>query len=132
MYFKEIELTTPKTILAIPDHYDANPIMVGDTGVTADADGRKIVPAGTILGGGVIADRSKAAQKSVDGQSEPLVTAVAAEGVLMNDVDVTGGPQIGALIIHGFIDATKLPEAHTATMVTALKQITFIGTKDDD
>lgn len=132
MYFKETELTTPKTILAIPDHYVAIPIMVGDTGVTADSDGRKIVPAGTILGGGVIADRSKAAQKSVDGQSEPLVTAVAAEGVLMNDVDVTGGPQIGALIIHGFIDATKLPEAPTVTMITALKQITFIGTKDDD
>ena len=132
MYFKETELTTPKTILAIPDHYVAIPIMVGDTDVTADDDGRKIVPAGTILGGGVIADRSQAAKKSVDGQSEPLVTAVAAEGVLMNDVDVTGGPEIGALIIHGFIDVTKLPEAPTATMITALKQITFIGTKDDD
>lgn len=62
MYFKETELTTPKTILAIPDHYVAIPIMVGDTDVTADADGRKIVPAGTILGGGVIADRSQAAK----------------------------------------------------------------------
>ena len=52
--------------------------------------------------------------------------------VYWNDVDVTGGPEIGALIIHGFIDVTKLPEAPTATMITALKQITFIGTKDDD
>lgn len=53
-------------------------------------------------------------------------TANDAEGVLMNDVDVTHGPASGAMIIHGFIASAKLPEAPVAEAVAALKQIQFI------
>lgn len=36
-------------------------------------------------------------------------TADDAEGVLLNDVDVTHGPKEGAMVIHGFIAIDKLP-----------------------
>lgn len=107
-----------KEILKFPDHYVNMPVTVDDTGVTANTDGRKIVLAGTILGGGVIADPMKLAVKSNDDT---------AEGVLFDDVDVTYGPAPGALLIHGFVDLAKLPEAPDADAVTALKQITFIA-----
>lgn len=107
-----------KEILKFPDHYVNLAVTVASAGVTADADGKKIVPAGTIMGGGVIADPTKLVVKSNDAN---------AEGVLFYDVDVTYGPAPGALLIHGFPDLAKLPEAPAAAAITALKQITFIA-----
>jgi len=107
-----------KEILKFPDHYVNMPVTVDDTGVTANADGKKIVPAGTIMGGGVLTDPSKLVTKT---------NAAGAEGVLFDDVDVTYGPASASLTIHGFIDLAKLPEAPVAAAVTALKQITFIA-----
>lgn len=107
-----------KQILKFPDHYVNMPITVDDTGVTANAEGKKIVPAGTIMGGGVLSDPTKLAVPSNDAD---------AEGVLFYDVDVTYGPAPGALTIHGYIDLSKLPAAPVAAAVTALTQITFIA-----
>lgn len=115
--FVQTSYTTPKQIRKFPDHSVALAVTVDDTGVTPDANGRKIVPAGTIIGGGFITDDTKKAIKSNDAN---------AEGVLENDTDVTYGPAPGAAIIHGFIALDKLPEAPDADAVTALKQITFI------
>lgn len=50
-----------------------------------------------------------------------------AEGVLMNDVDVTYGPNLGAMIVHGFIDINKMPYKPSPADIAALKQITFLG-----
>lgn len=118
MKFTQTDYGNRKEILKFPDHYVNMPITVDDTGVTVNADGKKIVPAGTIMGGGVITDNTKKATKSNDAN---------AEGVLFYDVDVTYGPAPGALLIHGFIDLGKLPEAPTADAVEALKQIEFIA-----
>ena len=115
--FVENTYGTPKQIRKFPDHCVALAVTVDDTGVTPDANGRKIVPAGTILGGGFIADATKKAVAANDATSE---------GVLENDTDVTHGPAPGAAIIHGFIDLNKLPAAPTADAIAALKQITFI------
>ncbi|SFF23026.1 hypothetical protein SAMN04487969_11965 [Paenibacillus algorifonticola] len=110
-----------KEILKTPDHYVDIPVTVDDTGITA-VDGKKIVPAGTIIGNGMLADPTKLAKKAV------TTTGVSnAEGVLQYDVDVTYGPAPGAMIIHGYIDKTKLPVQPTADEITALKQITFIA-----
>jgi hypothetical protein len=53
-----------------------------------------------------------------------------AEGVLMNDVDVTYGPSEGAMIIHGFIAVDKMPYADNddaaAKAGSALPMIKFI------
>lgn len=108
---------TPKQILKFPDHYVALAVTVDDTGVTPGPDGKKIVPAGTIIGGGFLTDDTKKAVKSNDTN---------AEGVLFNDVDVTYGPAPGAAIIHGFIAVDKLPEAPAPEAITALNQIKFI------
>lgn len=110
-----------KEILKFPDHYVNVAITVSDTAGTVNEEGRKIVPAGTILGGGILADENTPAVKA-----ETSVDTSNAEGILFNDVDVTNGPAKGALLIHGFVDTSKLPAAPTAEEKAALKQITFV------
>ncbi|WP_019123693.1 hypothetical protein [Brevibacillus massiliensis] len=115
--FVTTQYGTPKQILKFPDHYVALAVTVDDAGVTPNAEGKKIVPAGTIIGGGFIADDTKKAVKAND---------ATAEGVLFNDTDVTYGPAPGAAIIHGFIAVDKLPEAPSEDAKSALKQVAFI------
>ncbi|MDQ0175997.1 hypothetical protein [Bacillus chungangensis] len=106
-----------KEILKFPDHYVALTVTVDDKGVFPNKEGKKIVPAGTIVGGGVLEDQSKSVRK---------VTGAEAEGVLLNDVDVTYGSASGSMVIHGFIDLNKIPEVPDGETKTALKQITFL------
>lgn len=117
MKFVQTDYGNKKEILKFPDHYVNLAITVDDTGITVNADGKKIVPAGTIIGGGFLTDDTKLAVKSNDEN---------AEGVLFNDTDVTYGPASGAALIHGFLALDKLPEAPAAEAITALKQITFL------
>lgn len=113
------EYGSPKTILKFADHVVSMSVMVDDTGVVANSEGKKIVPAGTIIGGGFIADKTKLAVKKNDAD---------AEAVLLNDADVTYGPYPGAAILHGFPDISKLPEAPDPAAVAALAgRIVFLG-----
>lgn len=50
-----------------------------------------------------------------------------AEGVLMNDTDVTYGSALSAMIIHGYIDVNKMPVPPNDADIAALRQITFLG-----
>lgn len=110
-----------KEILKFPDHYVALAVTISDEGVKVNEDGKKIVPAGTILGG---KDGSILAKE--DTVAVAKNTAIGAEGVLFRDVDVTYGNASGAMIIHGFIDLDKLPEAPAEGVQGTLKQIHFI------
>ncbi|WP_342505630.1 hypothetical protein [Sporosarcina sp. FSL K6-2383] len=121
MKFVQTDYGNKKGILKFPDHFVNLAITVDDTGVVANADGKKIVPAGTILGGGVLADDTNLAVKATT-----TADVSDAEGVLFNDTDVTYGPASGALLIHGFVAIDKLPTVPTAEEVAALKQITFL------
>ena len=76
--------------------------LVSNVGVLA-VDGKKIVKAGTIL---------------------PKNDATA-KGILYNDVDVTHGPQPGALIEEAYILEARLPLVPDALAKTALTKITF-------
>lgn len=102
------------------DHYVANPIMVSDTGINADTNGKKIVKAGSIL--------------DKDGS---IVNDATAVGVLLADVDVTYGPKEGALVVHGYIDGTKLPvdeidkDVLLALPMIKFYDITVIGSTND-
>lgn len=127
MKFDVTDYGTDKTILAC-DHYVSMACVVSDTGVTADSDGRKIVKAGTVLGGGFYTNQGTALKAASDGTTTEGTTtgAVAAEGVLFNDVDVTDGANMGALLVHGFISTSKIPTAPTATMRAALPGIVFV------
>jgi hypothetical protein len=122
--FVQTDYTNTKEILKFADHYATLSVTVDDAGIVANADGKKIVPAGTIIGGGFLEDSAAKAVKATS-TGAPLVSN--AEGVLLTDVDVTYGPASGAAVIHGFIDKAKLPVAPTAEEVTALKQIAFIA-----
>lgn len=101
MYFKK-ESASQINFLASAK-FIAFTTQVEDAGVAADANGRKIVPAGTIL---------------------PANDATAA-GVLLNDTDVTEGPQPGSLIVEAYIIPERLPVAPAAEAITALKEIKF-------
>lgn len=72
--------------------------QISDEGVTANAKGRKIVKAGTVY-------------KNKNG---------VAIGLVFNDVDVTEGPQPGAVMYEGWVLEARLPEtiedADKATM----------------
>lgn len=118
MKFVTTNYTTPKEILKFPDHHVSVTVTVDDTGVVANSEGKKIVPGGTIVGGGFLADRTVKAVPSSD--------TVPAEGVLRYDVDVTYGPVPGAAVIHGFVDLNKIPTAPTDAQKAALTQITFL------
>lgn len=114
---RKVTYGNSKEILKFPDHHISRAVTLDDEGVTADANGRKIIPAGTIIGGGFLADPDTYAVKANNAN---------AEGVLRYDVDVTFGPMVGAAVIHGFVDLEKLPEAPTEDAVKALTQITFL------
>ena len=124
MNFVSKSYGTPKDILYILDDYTAITVNVSATGITAGDDGRKIVPAGTVIGG-VLEDPTQSAVIAEGGSSEG---AVAAEGVLMHDVDVTAGDALGTMIIRGVLDGTKLPADITADQKATLPMITVVGT----
>ena len=118
MKFVTTSYTSPTEILKFPEHHISVAVTVDNTGIVANSEGKKIVPAGTIVGGGFLANRATKAKAST--------TEIAAEGVLRYDVDVTHGAAPGAVVIHGFVDSNKIPTQPTAAQITALKQITFL------
>lgn len=69
--------------------YQAKKALIAESGVEADADGNKIVKAGTPY-------------PSNDGNCE---------GYLLYDVDVTNGDAPGAVVFEGTIDNAKLTAA---------------------
>ncbi|ATU69488.1 hypothetical protein CT113_03680 [Levilactobacillus brevis] len=80
--------------------------LIGDTGVTADANGHKMIPAGTPVGG----DTSM-----LDDENAVLTVATDAtkgtvQGILEFPVDVTAGTADGTVIDNGYINRLRLPE----------------------
>lgn len=124
MDLKTTSYGVKKDILFLLDDYTAITVNVSATGVSAGSDGKKIVPAGTVIGG-VLADPTEGAVAAAGGSGEG---AVAAEGVLMHDVDVTDGDALGTMIIRGVLDGTKLPANITANQKATLPMITVVGT----
>lgn len=77
--------------------------QISDQGVTADAQGRKIVKAGTVY-------------PANDG------TAI---GIVYTDTDVTEGPQPGAVLEEAWIIEERLPVTPSAEAKAAMKAIKF-------
>lgn len=100
---KTTDYGNSETILKFVDHYvnvsEQIPVALG-----VKVDGRTIVKAGTIF---------------------PANDATAT-GVVFQDYDVADGDANGAVLVHGFVDLTKLPEVPTAEAKAALTQITFL------
>ncbi|KOP78651.1 hypothetical protein AMS59_12585 [Lysinibacillus sp. FJAT-14745] len=101
-YVKAIEKFQRANFLA-SSKVQAFTYLVSDVGVTPDANGKKIVKAGTIL---------------------PTNDATAV-GILYTDVDVTNGPQPGSLIVEAYVLEARLHTAPEDAAKTALKEIKF-------
>ena len=121
-FYAETTYSNTRQIL-LCDHKVAINVLVDDE-VVANPDGKKIVPAGTIVGGKT--------QLVLTNRGEPVVKkntqadGSAAEGVLLYDVDVTHGANTGAMLIHGFVLLDRLPEPPCTEAIAALKGITFV------
>lgn len=98
--------------------------QVTNTGVDADADGRKILRAGTPVAGD-ITKRGTAFVKATTTEGVSNATAV-----LMHDVDVTAGAENATIILAGCVDLLKLDTATkalvTSAVTTALPRIIFV------
>lgn len=111
-----------KQILIAPELAFTIGCLVGNTGVTADSNGRKIIKAGTPVGGttSVLTNRQTVLTKG----------ATNAQGVVLHDVDVTDGDGRATLVVAGYVDLYKL-DTDVVTLVTSatetLTKITFLN-----
>ena len=96
-------------------------VQISNTGVSNNAEGRKIIPAGTPIGGTVDPLMTRNTVCSVTNSSS---TGTNAKGILRYPVDVTNGNATGTIIVAGVIDVSKCP-AIDETAKTALKHIIF-------
>lgn len=130
MKFVKREYSGIKEILKTRD-FEAIAVTVDDTGIVANGDGLKIVPAGTVVGGKTKSTLANEGEIVVKKNTQGALTGVAgagldAEGVLLYDVDVTHGATAGSMIIRGNIDLNKI-EAPVADSQKALAgRILFI------
>lgn len=98
-------------------------VQVANTGVTADADGRKIIKAGTPVGGTTSVLDTRNAVLTVTNSAS---TGANAQGVLRHDVDVTDGNANATLIVRGEVDSSKCPTIATEAK-EALVHIIFVN-----
>lgn len=105
MYYKEIKRDNSPEFLA-SEKYVNFTATISDVGVKADEHGRKYVLAGTVI--------------DVDGKvatAEGVATKAAA-GILFATVDVTYGPQPGALMVEGYVREARLPQSDESGVLT--------------
>lgn len=103
------DYNTQDSILYNLHEYVGKSINISDTGVTPDANGKKIVKAGSIV--------------DKDGE---IVDDATARYVVLQDVNVTNGPRSATAIYIGTVYVRKLPVAPTAAVKGALKGIFFM------
>ena len=119
---KTINVGVQKNVLIAPELAFTIGCQVGNAGVSA-VGGKKIIPAGTIVGAeaSVLTERATVLTVTNEG------TIAQAQGVLVNDVDVTAGTTTGTLLVAGFVDLDKMPETAAELAATAeLPKITFV------
>lgn len=122
---KTTNLDAPqKDVLVKPEIAFRLTCQIGNTGVVNNADGRKIIPAGTpvgVKGKSVLEDRTAVlvvSNTSTDGEN--------AQGILMNDTDVTDGNATASVIISGVVDLTKCPTIDATAKTALAPHIIFI------
>lgn len=117
--YNEVELD----VLLNPDNAFEIGVQVGDTGVIANEEGRKIIKAGTPVGGTVSALKVRNTVLTIANSSSAGANA---QGVLRHDVDVTNGVANATLIVRGEVDSSKCPVIATEAE-NALVHIIFVN-----
>lgn len=97
------------TILFCEEGKLAIGVVVGNTGVSADGTGKKILKAGTPIEGDLTA-RTTPMKK--------VATKANAVGILMYDTDVTDGNENAQIYIAGVFDMNKI-DGTTAALIDA-------------
>lgn len=118
--------TNENDILIAPELAFALSCKIGNTGVSANSEGKKIIKAGTPLyvasGKSVVKDRDEVLTVS-------SANSAVLSGIARHDVDVTAGTENDSILIAGYVDVYKL-DSSVQTAVTAvesdLTKITFI------
>ena len=96
-----MKISTGLNILIFAERFNSiGGVMIDNAEVIANADGKKIVLAGTIING-----------------------SSGAAGILVEDVDVTFGAARGTVLINGVVDINKLPESPTTEDIATLEEI---------
>lgn len=123
--------TNPCDYLIAPELAFALSAQISATGVTAGADGRKVIKAGTPLyiasGKNVYQDRTEKLTIT-EGASDPKNVLV---GIARHDIDVTNGDANDAVLTRGYVEWYRLDSsvqtALTATIQNTLKpEIIFV------
>jgi hypothetical protein len=122
---KTITATTPKTILVAPELAFALPVIVANTGVDADANGKKIIKAGTPIGGDTNVLQNRQTALVVTNTAEAGANS---QGILLHDVDVTDGNANGTILIAGYVNINRIAESAVpvAEAQAALSRIVFM------
>lgn len=121
---KKVVYNAPeKDVVLNPDNLFEIGVQVANTGVTANAEGRKIIPAGTPVGGTTSALETRNTVLTV---TNTAATGANAQGVLRHDVDVTDGNANATLVVRGEIDLSKCPTI-VAEAKTALVHLIFVN-----
>lgn len=107
----KVSATTEKTILIAPELAFALSCKVANTGVSAGADGKKIIKAGTPLAGNMEA-RETAFTVGTDAN---------AVGIILHDVDVTDGTKNAQVCTFGFVDSGKLDSTVAAMFTSGMR-----------
>lgn len=87
-------------ILIAPELAFAIPCIVSNTGVSANAEGKKIIKAGTPLYG--------SANVFMERQTALSTSGAKAYGIARWDIDVTAGNANATLLVDGYVDYLKL------------------------
>lgn len=121
---KTTKAVNPKQILYAIEPQVSIGCIVGNAGVTADTSGKKIIKAGTPVGGATSALETRDTVLSVTNATE---SGKNAQGVLLHDVDVTDGNANGTLLIFGFVNLDRIEPTIDAAAKTALSgKVTFL------
>lgn len=120
---KKVTYEAELDVLLNPDNAFEIGVQVTNTGVTADANGRKIIKAGTPVGGATSVLETRNTVLVVTNSASD---GAKAQGVLRHDVDVTAGANNGTLIVRGEVDSSKCPTI-VAEAKAALTHIIFVN-----
>lgn len=116
MYLAKKEYTNTPEFLKREDYHTVS-CTVSDTSTEADAEGKKYVLGGTLLD----ADGSPVkVTRSGTASSYTYTLSADPAGILFRTIDVTHGPQPGALMYEGAVQAERLQGDY---IVEALPQI---------
>ncbi|WP_123053142.1 hypothetical protein [Clostridium sp. JN-1] len=100
-----------KNILRDAQHFISLPIKVNSSLITADANGKKVLAAGSIVD-----------------KTGKIVNDNTAYGLVYEDVDFTNstGVETVPVVVHGIIDSKQIPTQPTAEALLAMKLIEIV------